>query len=94
MAMESAASDLPTKHKIRIFAQAVVMERRKIPKMEAQQLPSGLTVQAQNWYDEHECQQLAVNYNNLYIKESHLDDLLAQLCQAVKKSMRDKGLIT
>lgn len=92
--MESAASELPTKHKIRVYAQAIVLERRKFPKKEAQQLPSGLTVQAENWYDDRECQQFVVNYNNLYISEKHLDELLAQLTQAVKKSMRDKGLVT
>ena len=92
--LEAELANADTKYKIRVYTQAIVYVKRQLPKTEMQTLPSGLTVQAQNWYDEHECQQLAVNYNGLYIREADLDKLIDQLGKALKQSMRDKGIIT
>lgn len=92
--MEAGDSGDLSKYKVRVHAMATVYQKRALPKMENQVMESGLTVQAQNWYDEFDCQQLAVNYNALYISEHHLDKLLDELKAAIKQSMRDKGLVT
>ena len=54
---------------------------------------SGLEIPVYNWYDEFECKQLAVNHNDLYIKESDVEKLLEELGKAVLESLREKGLI-
>lgn len=82
-----------TKYKIRIYGQAFVYERRNKPKMEEQMTNFGVKVPVQNWYDEHECQQLAINYNGLYIKERDVEIAVQELGKSIVKSMRAKGLI-
>lgn len=91
--MDIGQTEELSKYKLRIFAQATVYQKRAMPKKEMQQMESGLMVAAQNWYDEFDCPQLAVNYNGLYITERDLDKLTRELCEAIKKTVRDKGLI-
>lgn len=80
-------------YKVRIYAQAFAYQRRSRPKMEKQMTKFGVEVPVENWYDEFECQQLAVNYNGLYITKQDLDKLLVELNQSVIKSLLEKGLI-
>lgn len=61
--------------------------------MEQQMTEFGVQVPVQNWYDELECAQLAVNYNGLYITKDNVDKMLKELNEAVLKSLYDKGLI-
>lgn len=85
--------DSKSKFKIRIYSQAFVYERRNEPKVEKQMTNFGVEVPVQNWYDEHECEQLAINYNGLYIKEHDVKIAVEELGKAIIKSMRKKGLI-
>jgi hypothetical protein len=80
-------------YKIRIFAQAVLYQRRKIPITRMERHEIGIEVPVTVEYDELECPQFAVNYNGIYMREGDLDELLKALNTQVKKSMKDKGLI-
>lgn len=91
--MEAGNADTESKYRVRVFAQATVYSRRAIPKREMQKTEAGLIVEAFNHYDEFDCQQIAVSYPALYIKESHLDKLLDSLKEGIKKTLRDKGLV-
>lgn len=80
-------------YKMRVYAQAFVYQRRSTPKQEMQNTQFGVQVPVQNWYNEFECQQLAVNYNGIYIRENDFNKLWQELGHAVFKTMVDKGLI-
>lgn len=79
-------------YKLQIFAQAVVLQRRKSPKTEMQRTEFGVDIPVQNWYDEFECKQVASNFNALYIKRSDFHKYWEELGKAVMKTMDDKGL--
>jgi uncharacterized LabA/DUF88 family protein len=81
-------------YKVQIFAQAIVLQRRNSPKQEMQKTDFGVEVPVTNWYDEYECEQLACNFNALYLKQSDFEKYWEELGKAVKKSMMDKGLLT
>ena len=82
-----------TPYKLRIFAQAVLYQRRKIPITRMERHEIGIEVPVTIEYDELECPQFCVNYNGIYIKESDVDELLKNLSVQIKRSMKDKGLI-
>lgn len=79
-------------YKVQIFAQAIVLQRRNSPKMEMQRTEFGVELPVKNWYDEFECDQMACNFNALYLKESDFNKYWEELGKGIKKSMMDKGL--
>ena len=79
-------------YKVQIFAQAIVLQRRNLPKMETQRTEFGVDVPVKNWYDEFECEQMACNFNALYLKESDFQKYWEELGKAVKSTMAKKGL--
>lgn len=92
--MEADLANLNTRHKIRIYAEATAMQRLEKPITTMKKDPtSGVIFPVTENYREFDCGQLVVNYNDLYIAEGDLDHLLKELCNAVKMSMRKKGLI-
>jgi hypothetical protein len=82
-----------SEYKIRIFAQAVLYQRKKVPQTKFENNGFGITVPVTIEYDEFECPQFATNYNGIYIRENDLDMLMKKLCEQVKNSMKKKGLI-
>jgi len=80
-------------YKVRVFAQAVLYQRRKTPITKMERHEIGIEVPVTIEYDEFECPQFAVNYNGIYMKETDVDELLKNLMGQVKKSMKEKGLI-
>jgi len=91
--LEAAKAHIHSKYKVRVYAQAFVYQRRSKPKKIMANTQWGVQVPVDDWYDEFECPQLAVNYNGLYIKKDDLDKLLKELNEAVINSLADKGLI-
>lgn len=79
---------------MQIFAQAIVLQKRSAPKKEMQRTEFGVDVMVDNWYDEFQCEQLACNFNALYLKESDFEKYWAELGKSVKASMANKGLLT
>lgn len=82
-----------SQYKIRIFAQAVLYQRRAVPFTRMEKHEIGIEVPVTVEYDEFECPQFCVNYNGIYIKEGDVDELLKNLNVQLKKSMKEKGLI-
>lgn len=80
-------------YKVQIFAQAVVLQKRNSPKTEMQRTEFGVDIPVQNWYDEFECDQMACNFNALYLAEKDFEKYWAELGKAVKQSMAKKGLL-
>lgn len=83
-----------SKKKMRIYIQMFGYEKLAVPKVTMVTDPvTKMMIPHTEEYKEYEGKQLAVNYNDLFIPEHHLDNLLAELCKAVKADMRQKNLI-
>lgn len=95
MSIDSAESaHSSSKKKLRIYIQMFGYEKLAVPRTTMVTDPvTKMMIPHVEEYKEYEGKQLAVNYNDLFIPEHHLDNLLAELCKAVKADMRQKGLI-
>lgn len=83
-----------TSHKVRIFVQGVAYERLSEPKMEMKTTEHGIQVPTMTWYREHDTEQLAVNYNGLYMNEAQFEQLFNALREQMRGEFRKRGIIT
>lgn len=80
-------------YKVQIFAQAVVQERRNSPVQEMQKTEFGVEIPVLNWYREHQCEQMACNFNALYLAEKDFEKYWSELGKAIKHTMAKRGLL-
>ena len=92
--MEADEGYKKTNYKLRVYAQGIVYQKKKIPTFRNETDPTtGATVVTGNEYEEYECPQLAINFNGLYIEEKRLRFLLSNLSEQIIKQFKDKGIV-
>lgn len=80
------------KYFVQVNAVATVYEPRKDP-IKKTGVVHGMTVPLTVWHNEHTLDEVAASYDGLYIKESDLEEMIKQLGNAIKQTMREKGLV-
>lgn len=77
---------------VQVNAIATVYQPLSLP-IKKQGISHGMIVPLEQWHSEHECDEVAAFYDGLYIREVDLDEMIKQLGNAIKQSMREKGLV-
>lgn len=91
--MHKSSAHADTKHKIRIYGQAWVLNRLDVPQTTMQKDPTtGILVPVTEKYMELPCTQFAVNYNGLGISPEEFVIQWEELGKAVWNSMQEKGV--
>ncbi len=87
-----SGEELP-KFKLQIFGQAFLYQKMAIPRKEKQITESGIVCEVENWYNELECKQVAIEHKDLYITKATAEKYVEELGKAILATLAEKNLI-